>query len=113
MSNKKHTPGPWKVDDLWVDDLWKDDVVDTKGSLVVSAYGDYENPTTQANARLISAAPELLETVVAYRLHHKLMLQIADDTDCPCTICKMAEAAISKAKGVIPVHSHEEKVNKF
>ncbi len=45
-----------------------------------------------------TAAPELLETVIAYRLHHKLMLQIADDTDCPCKICQMAEAVIAKIR---------------
>jgi hypothetical protein len=55
-----HTPGPWKLHRLW-----SDDVVDSTGSLIVSAYGDYESPETQANARLISAAPELLAALEA------------------------------------------------
>jgi hypothetical protein len=55
-----HTPGPWKLHRLW-----PDDVVDSTDSLVVSAYGDYESAKTQANARLISAAPELLAALEA------------------------------------------------
>jgi hypothetical protein len=42
---------------------------------------------------------ELLETVIAYRLHHKLLLNVTDDVDCPCKICQMAEDVIRKAKG--------------
>lgn len=62
----KHTPGPWEVgpvDDTVVTHVGADGV-----RLVVAEIdGDYNQPETwpimEANARLIAAAPELLEAL--------------------------------------------------
>ncbi len=86
----KHTPGPWQINGTW-----PDDVVDATGSLVVSAYGDFESPVTKANAHLIAAAPALLEA---------LELLVASDNgvitaaELKSNFAK-AKAAISLAKG--------------
>ena len=63
----KHTPGPWEVgpvDDTVVTHVGADGV-----RLVVAEIdGDYNQPETwpimEANARLIAAAPELLEAAI-------------------------------------------------
>lgn len=61
-ATQKHTPGPWKLDGRWVTDAATGCV--TVAELpVIPAYseidaGDYQN---EANARLIAAAPDLLE----------------------------------------------------
>ena len=88
-----HTAGPWHVHDgdnrfLFVDSQ-------TEGSVCKIAV----NGHSEANAHLIAAAPELLEVLVAYKFHHKLLLQVTSDVDCPCKICQMADAVIRKAKG--------------
>jgi len=110
----KHTPGPWIV--------WKEGVYaankDTKASpLSLSSYRgtvcemddlDEEIPKRQriANARLIAAAPDLLEAA-------KLALKAVPPPGCPnqaelgsCTHCdaqehaiKTLQAAIAKAEG--------------
>lgn len=66
MSAAKHTPGPWvvgPVDDTVVTHLGKDGV----RYEVAAIDGDYnepdEWPVMEANARLISAAPDLLEAL--------------------------------------------------
>jgi hypothetical protein len=65
MSNQtKHTPGPWTVDENYTDGLRirgnlshrKHDAVE---EVVAKVYGPRENP----DARLIAAAPELLEAL--------------------------------------------------
>jgi len=68
MSAAKHTPGPWHVHDgdnrfLFVDSQ-------TKGSVCKIAV----NGHSEANARLIAAAPEMLELLKAMT---------------PCPECKM------------------------
>lgn len=62
--NDKHTPGPWRAEG------WKNTVVNSaKGNtIVISPGGDGGDngvgiEEIQANARLIAAAPELLETL--------------------------------------------------
>lgn len=115
-----HTPGPWYVSDFDHDALdvvasWSDKVK----SATASGYGDYrgiivcnlhhqnDNPCVskaqaEANARLIAAAPELLEALEGivnfYRpaSHDERMKRQRPDEN--CTICK-AESAIAKARG--------------
>jgi hypothetical protein len=99
MSNTKHTPGPWEVYDMQFTGTVAVAKVLTDGSkhLVVGPYID------TANARLIAAAPELLEAVQAFQewLH-------AETTDFEtvsfdkrmemCAVAQMkADAAIAKA----------------
>lgn len=54
----RHTPGPWKVDPK------HDEHVITEDSLTVASM-DIFRPDALANARLIAAAPELLEAARA------------------------------------------------
>ncbi|VEF98829.1 hypothetical protein [Pseudomonas aeruginosa] len=67
MSNHKHTPGPWEIE------RYSDGLIQIVGDVRIVS-DDEENVTTvveavargdEANARLISAAPELLEALVA------------------------------------------------
>jgi hypothetical protein len=63
MSETKHTPGPWQVEDSsdWMD------IVDADGDLIAEIEpGECE----KGNAQLIAAAPELLEALKAVLLFH-------------------------------------------
>ncbi len=55
----KHTPGPWSV---WSDPEQKDQCqyIDAKGMAVAHVFGI----NREANARLIAAAPDLLEALI-------------------------------------------------
>ena len=98
MNNPKHTPGPWKAVE------WSDDRIEFTAGYEFSADGhllpldsmstnNYDE--VHANARLIAAAPDLLEA---------LMLMLDQFTKTPSTLkdsearCK-AHAAIAKAMG--------------
>ncbi|HEP9635415.1 TPA: hypothetical protein VDW08_003767 [Pseudomonas aeruginosa] len=67
MSNHKHTPGPWEIE------RYSDGLIQIVGDVRIVS-DDEENVTTvveavsrgdEANARLIAAAPELLDALVA------------------------------------------------
>lgn len=100
MSDAKHTPGPWKVggDD---DDI----VVMTGPFFVATIHENCNHGCTDANARLIAAAPDLLE---ALRASNKAAERIAEfcrksgrdfDADHWQAIAEAGEAAIAKAEG--------------
>ena len=56
----KGTPGPWEIADI--DDGWKDCVSACSANGNVIAVAETDNKeTAEADARLITAAPELLE----------------------------------------------------
>lgn len=89
-----HTPGPWKVE------------IDSDGSVLIMCsdgahryyIGDMEDTCTEchANARLIAAAPDLLEACRAF---------IEADmqwTDVANAVLEQMEAAIAKAEGREP-----------
>ena len=63
----KHTPGPWRAVSMWADDA--DSVVAETSwfcVMVEPSLHDYENKEVdEANARLIAAAPEMLEALKA------------------------------------------------
>ena len=56
MTNQQYTPGPWVLNDPCTDEI----VADYGGNDISIATG-IQN---QANARLIAAAPELLEALI-------------------------------------------------
>ena len=74
-----HTPGPWEFDPI--------DRVVVKGSAEIAYMGWSANG---ADARLIAAAPELLEALEEV---------LGWETLCPVETYEMARAAIAKAKG--------------
>lgn len=93
-----HTPGPWAVPDI--DGVWDDTIPihALDGSVVGTAWpltyrcGD-DDPETQANARLIAAAPELLEAL-RNLLSTPEVEDLADEE-----VWQKAVAAVAKATG--------------
>jgi hypothetical protein len=103
MSNTRHTPGPWEVY-TWADktevgvspcDMSRSDIADCNTDCTDISYEE-----KLANARLIAAAPELLEA----------LRELVDVQGCDCSYlgnecenCKAARrkctAALSKVEG--------------
>ena len=99
LQTQKHSPGPWKVYDAGSDDNLR---VEGIGSVckVARKGPDLRNSALEyANARLISAAPELLEALESCL--SALELEYGECDGCakdPCTQCR-SRVAIRKAKG--------------
>lgn len=87
-----HTPGPWKVvDRLYV---WTDDAVGCEVAKVCDENIDDDMlGQCDADARLIAAAPDLLDAV------EELLIYLADWDDPDNETCQRARAAVAKAKG--------------
>lgn len=83
MTNTKHTPAPWKVNGTQVH-------ADNKHESLIADVFD-QNEACKANARLIAAAPELLE---ALEIALEASTQGRDDKSWE----DAAIAAIAKAK---------------
>ncbi len=89
----QHTPGPWR----WVpepDFPWQyQDLMSASGEVVLSVE-EAPDPSgielSHADARLIEAAPELLDALEGY---------ISDCTNDECERCIKARAAIAKVRG--------------
>jgi hypothetical protein len=109
MTKTQHTPGPWALDDKTRAITWGDVSFSASfgaGGFVVASHtistlptyqSDRLTPEHHANARLIAAAPELLEVLGA------LMVTIDAQIDAglrwdPETVAA-ARAAIAKATG--------------
>ena len=100
MSEAKHTPGPWRVEvDTDPEASWerKWPTINAEKYEVVGCegfYGDYE--TDMANARLIVAAPDLLEALQG-------MIEVVSNTEYGEIDRKLAvkdaRATIAKATG--------------
>ena len=99
----KHTPGPWKV---FTDDFW---TVGVESETAIIADHLYEsNDETikdilselEANARLIAAAPDLLDTLKHIGKLYQTTDTIINKKDfrnCLVTINAMAQRAIKQA----------------
>ena len=83
----KHTPGPWE----YRGHAWVQTADDKK--IPIANFNFYA--ATEANARLIAAAPELLEA-------SKEMLQLID------TICRVEGATVRKARAAIAKATGEQ-----
>jgi hypothetical protein len=101
----KHTPGPWwpvqNSLDRWYVTTYRDhETATTKptrfGATVAHGIGDHTEKRTsgneEANARLIAAAPDLLDALEAF-LNEADAGHVSVDTD------RAARAAIAKARG--------------
>ena len=107
MSKSAHTPGPWNLsrDEIWSTTPTRFNLttVGTPRLAIVDRHNDAERPFPwEANARLISAAPDLLAAL------DSLLKTFVDDlSECGYDEddindhdgVKRARAAISKAKG--------------
>ncbi|WWW34555.1 hypothetical protein V8017_16230 [Stenotrophomonas rhizophila] len=92
----KHTPGPWAFGNTHHDDRKLILSNSGKGKYICTvqihqtprAFGTHEEPEREANARLIAAAPELLETLLwldsigglGLRTHDRISAAIAKAT---------------------------------
>jgi len=90
----KHTPGPWQVTMLHGEPARA--VTNRDNVLVADCYPDTHEDlqlpqSYQANARLIAAAPEMLEAL------HAMLDEHADCKGCDAS--DLAFAAIAKAEG--------------
>ena len=97
---ERHTPGPWAVEDSTV--IWStvQDPPETSYDLgtpiaevrtMKSLLGPaYSRETVAANARLISAAPDMLEALERF---------VEDCSNEECEFCIKARSAIAKARG--------------
>lgn len=117
MSEAKHTPGPWRVDghagrlEIVGRPNWKCRRFGVEGEWSVAVVDDLSEGQdgaefeTEANAHLISAAPEMLEALEQFMEEYVELVNSGDagfwnpeDED----KVKVARAAISKAKGINP-----------
>jgi hypothetical protein len=91
----KHTPGPWKLSEsLDEKNALTHSVVDSSGFPISYALPNtHALPELMANARLLAAAPDLLEAAIA-------ALSIISIERPDGSICADLIAAIRKAKGV-------------
>ena len=84
----KHTKGEW---------LRSRNIIGTPTRTICAIHGHQGEPETEANARLIAAAPDLLEAL-------QTITQAVEDTDADGLsrldyIARTAHAAVAKAKG--------------
>ena len=81
----KHTPGPWKIERGY------GTIIKSIGPCVPDEYaGSAWLEVSEADARLIAAAPELLKALEA---------MLSEVEGCCCSTEKQALAAIAKATG--------------
>jgi hypothetical protein len=115
MSESKHTPGPWRTDtDIFHDRL---DIRDESGRRIAVCIHDYPMSMARhdANARLIAAAPEMLEALesccIATQGKQKAFCECFQHDSMPCLdmegVCWFGESgnckiwkAIQKARGL-------------
>lgn len=95
MSDAKFTPGPWNVQPTYythkpsgVQELDGWNIVNKDGKTIVGTEGLYSDK--EPDARLIAAAPELLEAL-------QMLLSAIDGNHLTVGDCNEARAAIAKA----------------
>ena len=90
MSEGKYTPGPWEVGSLCDSEFFAYNIAGQDGYHVAKASSRSEIETS-ANARLISAAPELLEALERILEDEEVALSRPDYV--------FAHEAVAKARG--------------
>jgi hypothetical protein len=83
----EHTPGPWEI---------RGDVIEAGGEIVCDPFDN------RANARLIAAAPDLLEALKAImkaEIAYTGAVEVAFEFAGPPDLVKHSRAAIAKAEG--------------
>jgi hypothetical protein len=87
----KHTPGPWSVDDPH--QIWAESAGEYVAITRVEDWDTIPREQAEANARLIAAAPELLEALKAMLTNWEEAPAYGSDA------AAKARAAIAKATG--------------
>lgn len=101
VSTPQHTPGPWKQEYQTYEDGAHTCVANQDGDWIADC-GKESNPESEANARLIAAAPELLEALKeAQKLLHPLVMKmkIKDHFHEHNVLANVIVKAIEKAEG--------------
>lgn len=105
MNEPNHSPGPWvarKDIEHWEIAAMGTDNGDIVAELPLTGDDEYDNIVAVANARLIAAAPELLEALllVADRITTvaPAIRNILDDLTSPTALAAIAQAAIVKTQ---------------
>lgn len=98
MSTKKFTPGPWKAfisDVLHTADVYANDKIICSVSSQKS-FASFPDKVSEANARLIAAAPDLYEKLelLLRRIESKQYAQLLDDNELNTVKC-----LLNKVKG--------------
>lgn len=96
MQEAKHTPGPWVANGRYIGTPnHKSFIAECKDQ-----NGNWTNePMAVANARLIAAAPELLEALQAIERHHVEQNRLKGRDEGKSKTLTIARAAIAKATG--------------
>lgn len=94
----KHTPGPWEIDGEYVQQVGQMGlaICDVMNMDEGGSKGWYSGPVTEANKRLIAAAPELLAQA---EKHLAWLSKITDWAGADDPDLDGLRAAIAKAKG--------------
>ena len=92
----KHTPGPWNVSEEFDGTSIKAGMFHVTHTIQACGFHepDVDKAVTQANARLIAAAPELLDALNAMLTHMGM-----DEDEWNKVTFNQARAAIAKATG--------------
>lgn len=101
------TPGPWSLSTSLepCGNCLSRSVIGADSFVAEVLYEDEQDPTADANARLIAAAPELLAALIALIPTNVNLANLSwpDDTNIPVDISlgefRLASAAIAKALG--------------
>jgi hypothetical protein len=84
MSDTPWTPGPWEVYDTW----------NVRGGSESMVHICEANHRSVANARLIAAAPEMVEALHSWVMHHDHEDLINDDL-----LCEDTKDLLSRIRG--------------
>lgn len=97
----KHTPGPWSLNKRFKSPVVALDLKDGGALLpIVDAVHGFDNAQAKANARLIAAAPELLEALQELRAN--IGAASLSQNEKGKQVRALADAAIAKATGEQP-----------
>lgn len=114
MSGVKHTPGIWTAHKTieahdGMPECWQ---IDAEYDAVCTTQFCYA-PNTEANARLIAAAPDLLEALVDFRAAMSADIPVgdgyADWLSSARSARDRADAAIARARGEQPPNHSDQK----
>lgn len=89
MSKSKHTPGPWKAVKCGVTNT-----IETNNGASLLAMMDHYTDEDEANAKLMAAAPEMLEALEELKATNSYWWQDVDEN-----LLVKIESVIKKAKG--------------
>lgn len=105
VSPTAHTPGPWKITYAIIGiekEMWPNAIIADRRICDFSWMGEYDLTVQQANARLVAAAPDLLEAALAARSALDRLMgdtDLDDDDNYEMRACLKLSTAIARATG--------------